>query len=101
MLISENTEGFQILHFHAETVQNVEDGTLQNLEAGTVQIPEAAPSLNPLWYTVQTDSVPQGVTGGDNDNASPYLALPYLTSSASSALFGTVCAHCRCCFSLE
>lgn len=89
MLISENMEGFQILHFHAETVKNVEDGT--------VQLPEAAPSLNPLLYTVQTDSVP----GGDNDNASPYLALPYLTSSASSALFGTVCAHCRCCFSLE
>lgn len=62
MLISENMEGFQILHFHAETVQNVEDGTLQNLEAGTVQIPEAAPSLNPLQDTVQTDSVPQGVT---------------------------------------
>lgn len=48
MLISENMEGFQILHFHAETVKNVEDGT--------VQLPEAAPSLNPLLYTVQTDS---------------------------------------------
>lgn len=46
MLISENMEGFQILHFHA----------FKNVEDGTVQLPEAAPSLNPLLYTVQTDS---------------------------------------------
>lgn len=47
MLISENMECFQILHFQAEAVQNVEAGTIQNMEA--------APSLN-LQSTKYTET---------------------------------------------
>ena len=42
-MVSENVEGFQILHFHIRNVNNMDGGIFQDMEA--------APNLNPMVST--------------------------------------------------